>query len=401
METVYWLDLSGQDQTKLDTGIFFDNPYLVELDVSGNQLFYIPTEISNCPLLRHVDLSGNPMNRPPAVLFTIPWLRAHPENIIYGNGQVCTRELATSILADVAKLGQCLFRMTDLEGRRRKISVTAGTTSHDFFCLAHPRLAHLVSYVFIVRKYKGTVLRFMPENVPIGLYMMEGAEWSFELKFLPSDLPVSLLPALREYVEAQSKHIPTTNSEFYALKDEVMRFSGQDSMNLLQKLQECAAMCARHFEATILNGETGKQSKIRIVVTNDSVCIVSPPSTYYVFGPRSISFSIVQDSCLLMCEDLVLILAPESVEKLMPLFAMTSVAPPKDEEKQSRFMEIAAAAGNIFQKSRCKLFESERPRVLISDLDKEIEKYQKGPSLFKTNHSPPRRAYRAKTSIHP
>ena len=399
METVYWLDLSGQDQTKLDPATFFDNPYLVELDISGNQLLYVPLAISNCSLLRQVDLSGNPMNRPPAVLFSIPALRAHPENIVFGNGQPCTRQLALSIIGEVSKLGQCLLHIRDLEGRRKKISVAADTTTHDFFVLAHPKLAHLVSYVLIVRKYKGFVLRFMPEDVPIGLYVLEDAEWSFELKFLPSDLPVSLIPALREYVEVQAKHVSPADSQFRSLKEEVIRFTGQDSRGLLERLQECASMCARQFEAKIINGDGGLQSRIRIVVTNDSVCVVSPPSTYYVFGPRSISFAVVQDSCLLMCEDLVLVLAPESVDKLMPLFAMTAMPTPKEPETQNRFQEIAAAAGRIFQKSKNKLFEAESPRIRKNDLDREIQKYKKGPSLFKMNNPAPKRVARAKTTI--
>ena len=379
------IDLSGQGLTSLDSRVFFENPFLVELNLSNNEIAAVPEAISNCALLKRIDISGTQIVRPPRVLFAIPWLRAHPENIVFGEGQRCSVDLAREIVKSCRNGEQCLLNFKDLEGVTRCLAIAPDVTSLDFFTLAHPHLAHIVSYVVIVRVCGGHVLRFIPDDVPMSLYVIEGASWAFELRFLPPDISRPMIPALVQFVEAQAAFAERHDKEFSELRASVRTFMGSNVKPLMGRLHEHAVMCARHFSVNVMN--KGSTQKITISVTNDAVCVAVSTKEYYVFPPRSLSLDYVNKKYLLVCGTKGLVIARESVEQLMPLFAITSVEPDMDLRlRHSFFADIALKSMATYLNAKSDEVGSRNLGLRSHQLDQELAKYRQAESMFRKRY---------------
>lgn len=288
--------------------------------MSNNNLGTLPLSLSQCSLLKHINISGNQLVRPPAILFSIPWLRTHPENIIFGDNQKCTKELAQSIIEECKSMNQCSISITDLEGNNRKLSFTPDTTSSEFFTMCHPSMSHLISNVIFVRKCGSSVLQFIPDTVPLSLYLLPNATWSFEFKYLPSHVPVSVFPLLKGFVESQLQYVEDqkTSKKISALLEQ---FKGDDTRDLISFLEAVPCMCARQFHVQYM--QNGRYTPLTILVTNNCVTLRFSKSLYQNFNTDSISFDYVDRSCLLFCGGSALVIEEEYVPDLLPLFAMT------------------------------------------------------------------------------
>jgi len=177
----------------------------------------LPASLSQCSLLRRVNISDTLMSRPPAVLFSIPRLRAHPEQILFAAEQRCTRELAECVILDTGGLGHIAFECTGLGGGSRRYWVGPGVTTREFFALANQDLAQdqsqgrdlaqLAPYVFLVREREGAVpLLIANDAVPIALYAVPDARWSFELRLLlPPRVRPEVAPLVARWVRPQER----------------------------------------------------------------------------------------------------------------------------------------------------------------------------------------------------
>ncbi|OHT00882.1 hypothetical protein TRFO_32355 [Tritrichomonas foetus] len=360
-------DQSSTQMDSLHMEHFFDYPYLVELNLSNNQLWSLPLSISNCILLEHVDISNNPMSRPPAVLFSLPKLRTNPQNIIFGRNQVCTDKLAREIMNESANLNHCMFNFKEFDNSSRLVSFPPETTTLGLFQMLHPEALHLADYFVLVRTYKTYTLRIIPEEVPASLYFMPNAIWSFEIKYLPPSIPISILPLVRQYVVDQA-NIFKNDEKLTQLVQEIKQFKESDSSqlyNLLRNLESSPYLCSRHFTAQLIT--SGSPRQIQITANAEGVSMSFSPSMYFTFNPRTISFDYIKDASsnteyhLLMCGNRALTISKESVSGLMTLFSYTTPEmeiPPKKSRK--RFLEFAA-------KQIPKFLSGKDPRLFISD----------------------------------
>ena len=376
------LDLSEQGLTEIDPAMFFERPFLVELDLSNNKLVHLPESISHCSLLRYVNISGNPMMRPPPVLFSIPGLRAHPENIVFGDGQTCSRALAQAILEDAEKLNQCVLEFIDLEGAKRRVSFTPGTSTREFFLLSHPSAPHLHEYVLLVRNCGGHVMRCALDDVPLSIYVVPDAVWSFELALLPPDMPASMRQALVAYVAAQAAVADKNDKKFWELEKLVQNHTASDMRALIRRLEDHLGMSSRQFVIDLVH--CASKVPVRALVTKDSVALMATPGFYCAFGRQSLYFDYVENTCLLVCDGKALIISEECLERLLPLFALTLVEIDDAEEdyRVELFQDIARTSVARYEAVKDRRFVQHHCNIQAHDLDAALDKYRMGVMLF-------------------
>lgn len=326
--------------TYLPMDFFFSYPFLVQLDLSNNQLFSLPLSISQCILLERIDISGNPMTRPPAVLFSLPKLRSNPHNIYFGKNQVCTEELAINIINDTSEIPQLSLQFEEVNiishGNQKAIrSVTCAPdiTTSLLFIMIHPEFQEFKNEILLVRKYKNHFLRIVPENVPISLYFIPGAIWSLELKYLPSKLSQCILPLVLSFIEEQMKIFPNDQvlkMNHNSILELQRNFTSFFANQVLYSLQSNWHLSSRHFKAQLRGRISGLPTDLLVTSTLDTVSICIPPSTYFVFNPSAISFDFVEDekkpqssTGILMCGDRGLMITDDSVTNLINLFEIT------------------------------------------------------------------------------
>lgn len=301
---------------------FFDYPYLVEINFSNTNLWTLPLSISYCVLLERINISHNPMSRPPAVLFSLPKLRANPHNIIFGNDQICTRKLALNIIKECDSLNHTMITLKDIDGSTRVITCPPQTTTLSFLQMVHPELI-FIDYIALVRTCKfhekDYVLKIIPEKVPISLYFYPDAVWSFELKFLPPSNPKQVFPLLKEYVNEQYLNYKNDDPLLKQLNEKLQTVKEGDPA-ILSELKKSRYLSSRVFKAKLSNS---KEIEISLNARNSSVIFSN--NSYYTFSSRSISFNYVEDGpnflCFLVCDDKALCIERQSVKDLMTLFS--------------------------------------------------------------------------------
>lgn len=302
---------------------FFDYPYLVEINLSNANLWTLPLSISYCVLLERINISHNPMSRPPAVLFSLPKLRANPHNIIFGNDQICTRKLALNIINECDSLNHTMINLKDIDGSTRVITCPPQTTTLSFLQMVHPELI-FIDYIALVRTCrfheKDYVLRVIPEKVPISLYFYPDAVWSFELKFLPPSNPPQVYPLLKQYVNEQFIKYKNDDPLLKQLNEQMQNTKEGDPA-ILSELRKSRYISSRVFKAKLSNS---KDIEISLNARNSSV--IFSKTSYYTFSNRSISFNYVEDDnsnflCFLVCDDKALCIERQSVKDLMTLFS--------------------------------------------------------------------------------
>ena len=74
-------------------------------------------------------------------------------------------------------------------------------------------------------------------------------KWSSELAFLPPDIPIEIMPLLKNYVNYQTSFFED-DAELQSLKQEVLDFTEGDTSALRGKLEGYNQMCARQFSST-------------------------------------------------------------------------------------------------------------------------------------------------------
>ena len=352
-------DQSGMDKKFLHMEHFFDYPYLVELNLSNNQLWSLPLSISNCILLERVDISNNPMSRPPLVLFSLPRLRTNPRNIIFGNNQECTEELAREIMKETYKLNHCFYTFRDFDSSTRIVSFPPDVTTLSLLKLLHPECANLADYIVFVRTYKKYVLRIIPEDVPASLYFIPNAEWSFEIKYLPPFIPFSILPLLKQYIFQQYEK-SEKSKELEATVQFVKSFNSNDPsqlFDLVKKLEDFQQFCSRKFTAEL---DTQVNHKLITLYANaDGVSLYSSGNSYFTFHPRTISFDYIEEITsgknyfLLTCGNRALLINKSSLPELMILLSYTTPEMPQyTKKKQKNFLDIPSKTTTTYRKSK-------------------------------------------------
>ncbi|KAK8870986.1 hypothetical protein M9Y10_008899 [Tritrichomonas musculus] len=370
--------------TQFDTTQFFDFPYLVEINLSNTNLWDLPLSISNCVLLERINISHNPMSRPPAILFSLPKLRANPHNIIFGNDQICTKRLAQNIIDECASLNHTMINLKDIDGSKRVVTCPPQTTTLSFLQMVHPELM-FTDYIALVRTCnfdgKDYVLRIIPEKVPISLYFYPGAVWSFELKFLPPSNPIQIFPLLKNYVAEQYNKYKNDDPLLKQLNDQMQQTKEGDP-NILSELNQSRYLSSRVFKAKLPNS---KEIEISLNARNASV--IFSKTSYYTFSNRSISFSYANDNagyiCLLVCDEKAIIIEHKSVKDLMTLFSYstpemdlrTKRGPSAASKKDFLSLITTSVPSCLFWNSNMSSIFTSKPQIINEE--KELEDLRK------------------------
>ncbi|OHT13311.1 hypothetical protein TRFO_16504 [Tritrichomonas foetus] len=332
--------LSFDYQTEKPTvgmDFFFQYPYLIELNLSDYPYFFIPLSISQCQLIERIDLTNTNFSEPPAVLFTLPQIRAHPENIIFGNNQKCSVDLMYNIIDECVHFNQGMLNFSETDGKISTISYSPEISTKDFILMAHPELEQFLPFIFLVRKFENNKLSIIPGNVPLILYQYPDSVWSIELRFLPTYISVDILPYLSLFLK--NKSLLDLSEKVNSLKSPT-----QETLeHIFEKLQEDSFVSNYYFSAEMLDKRT-----FTISVTFNSISLAFGHSSYYVFDNRSIHLSYVTNVPLFVVGDRALILDPKSVPDLMPLFSLLEpVYPPKKHTPKKDFSKFAFKAIQI------------------------------------------------------
>jgi hypothetical protein len=332
---------------------FFAHSTTLEIRLPNHELSALPPSISQCALVVRINLSGNLFSKPPAILFTCPFLRANPLNVIFGDDQRCTPGLMYEILNGCRHCGQSILTFRKYSRRTRcekmfRVSISAHLTSLDFFCLVQPKVAMYPGHFFIVRTIKigrPYTLLITPDFVPMFLYNYPGATFSIELKsfssaLLPLDCFESLFP---RFLGRQISYHWSQQLASLAHRWPLSPVTVADELGKISALFDLA------FTVYLVNQ---KVEYIVVVVSEDSVRVIFGSQLYYVFKRSTVRVQLCQkgnELCAALCFGArALALDPARLETIVPLLALLGVqAPPRQpalELPRWEFIDLAERA---------------------------------------------------------
>lgn len=282
MDSRFLFKYSSKDAFK-NLDIFFDYPFLIELDLSSYPFFFIPPSITQCQLIERVNITNTNFNEPPAILFALPQIRAHPENLIFGKNQQCTKDLMMNIIGSCSSYNQGFLSFKNAYGKISSVSYSPDTTTLDFLLMMHPELKSNIHNIFLVREIKLAnkthKLYIIPDDVPMILYQYHNSTWSIELQFKPSVETDENSPYIR---------INSNLSESYL------------------------------YQATLKN--PNPIDKINISISSTSASIRYSPSSYVVCDNSNIYLQYIEGNVLLFFGKKAIVITNDTIEKIYPLF---------------------------------------------------------------------------------
>jgi len=305
---------------KLPNDVFFGFNFLMELDLSNNNLKYIPLSISQCFLLERINISGNKMKQPPLVLFSLPKIRNKPENLVFGQHVQCTRVIMEESLALSSIYNSVLLTFIEHDRSLRKVSLSPDTTLYEMVVLLHPEYIDICPFLFLVRSYKGNDLYLKPENLPILLFDIPNATWSIELRFVPPILTPSLFPLLRHYVIQQMLVSPNHPDLIKCLNlipcDN--EYNKIDIQSITEAVKSSEIMSSRRFVIELDNGD-----KIDIGVNMNSVFVKSFESKHPIeYTYKDVQFVSSNNKLYLIFDKNALPLKQETASNILPFLSI-------------------------------------------------------------------------------
>ena len=321
-----------KDHPEINSQDFFLRyQYITELNLATYPNYFIPLSVSQCQLIETVNLSDTTFSQPPAILFTLPQIRAHPEKILLGDEQVCTRSLMLDILAGCKYYQSFSMKFKDpqQEGNQYSIiSFSPETTVLDFILLTHPKLAIYIQYFALVRtiqhKNKAHRLFLLPDEMPLVLYQYPGATWSIELRSTPTyELPTELEPYVDFYIQRLSERQtePIENKP---------RTEPTSYLNYIPT-----------FKISLKVNKAVKEGQI--TVSNSTISLSVGSSTYYVFENRNVHLAFITGKYLLFFGKKALVLESNCISNLLPFFEYTIhpfFFPRKSKEDESQWNDL-------------------------------------------------------------
>jgi hypothetical protein len=277
------LDLRASS-TPLRYDFFFRFSFLLDLDLSQRRdIFYLPPSISQCSLLRRINISRTSISHPPPVLFTIPAFREDPARIIFGADERCTPEIAHSILTGCSAAGRCSIKLREPSGGVHTVSFGSQLIPSDVIALAFPSLRDLLPFLFLVRVFHTVRLRIANSNAPLILYLLPKAEWSVELRYLPA---VPVCP--------QARPLVVEIAESRIRKGGAPRFP---DLSNVDDLRRDPLLTSRRIDVRAVPGAVnGANRRVTIAITNEWAAITCGETAYYVFPANSIALDVHLDS---------------------------------------------------------------------------------------------------------
>lgn len=308
----------------LDIGVFLNYSFLLELNISGNNLNYIPLSISQCFLLEKIDISYNNIAIPPPVLFSLPNIRKNPENLIYGDNIRCTQKIVQYTLCNVSKMNQLIIKFHKPHDRATyTISVAPDTTLRELFVLLYPDLSIFYDYVILTRTVQNSnqvTLYLNINELPIGVYYYPNAIWSVELKYCPPLLNKSLIPLLKQYIIQQS--ITFGDDSALNMCKELLLSQNEINDDFILTIEgiikKSRYITYRHFII-----ETQSEEKLEIGISVDNVSIQPQNSqSHYIFKHSDIGFDCINKMLILYVGTKAIKISRNSSSELLKLLAI-------------------------------------------------------------------------------
>lgn len=349
--------------TSLDMNTFFNYPYLVELNLSGTNIAWLPFSISNCVLLARINIAETLITRPPSILFSLPQLRANPSNIIFGNHQVCSESLAMHIIEETELQNHLLLNFKDINGNEQIISCVPQMSTIMLILMVYPEFKSFVNYLGLVRSTKllNTTfpLKINPDDSPIGLYYIPDSIWSIEFKYLPMPYmyPMSVLPLLQSYVQEQCDKFHQKDPNLSTISYELNKIRNEEEFKLiLSKLETNPYLSSRCFDVELQSGKV-----ISIFLNRLYVSVLFENKTYFTFLNNSLSFDYVQmdgvSYYLLIFGDKVLPIKEKSLHEIPTLLSYCPIDSNESKEKKKlistdRFSSIVSKSIPIYLEAK-------------------------------------------------
>jgi hypothetical protein len=146
--------------------------------------------------------------------------------------------LAESIISNVFLLSQCVIKIEDPRGVRRRVSFSADTTTETFVRMTFPALSDIVAYLFLVRRCDTSVLRTVPDQTPMSLYLYPKARWCLELRYLPGGvtMPGDSIPLLKNLVDSRALRVQ--GPQLAGLQEQLNHLMGRSRHSELPRVVE-------------------------------------------------------------------------------------------------------------------------------------------------------------------
>ena len=340
----------------LTNGFFFRQPNIVEADFSNKGVAFLPLSISQCSLLSRVNLTGTLLSRPPIVLFAIPWLRSHPERIVFGTGQKCSRELVERVFASAGDYGQCETTFVDWNGEKRMISFSPEISARELVCLLAGPAAVFIDSLMLVRTVvvggKQHVLRIRPGDEPAVVYFYPECVFSLAFRFVPEDFAA----------------VP----EGVALFKQYAKEFGADVADALRCAEDVDVAGIEKLRSRSFVGRTVTGCEVNFRVSAESVCVEDGTAKFEV-DPESVYFDRQNGRLWLYLGDHkyeIDELSPGSVTEMLAY-----VWQPFVREVQTKTHDFCDLAGRAIEQSQWELISSSEAMSNVDpeNIDKDLE----------------------------
>lgn len=152
-----------------------------------------PTQdISQAFLINSVVLQNVELKYPPSILASLPLLIRNPENLKYNRGIPATKETIDAMIDLTYYQSPCLISYLYPDGTTEDVEFAAKETIYDVCQEFIDESGLSPKDVLLVRQMKdNSELRIPLCNMPIGLFYVEGARYSFELRYLPKTMKLT------------------------------------------------------------------------------------------------------------------------------------------------------------------------------------------------------------------
>ncbi|EAX88777.1 hypothetical protein TVAG_036570 [Trichomonas vaginalis G3] len=190
-----------------------DNKYLTGIKLTGRSARRPTQDVSQAFMVNTVRLEKAEFKYPPSILASLPHIIRKPENLKYNYGIPATRNLIEDMIDLTYYQPDCELDFLLPDGSDKTVTVKSYTSLRNVLALFTKDLQYddLDNLVLVRSIGEGLILRLPACNMPIGLFHVPLARWTFEFKWVPKSMNINPMLAnmLNLYVNQRANE-PTT-----------------------------------------------------------------------------------------------------------------------------------------------------------------------------------------------
>lgn len=190
-----------------------DNKYLTGIKLSGRSARRPTQDISQAFMVSTVKLEKAEFKYPPSVLASLPHIIRKPENLKYNYGIPANKKIIDAMIDLTYYQPDCEIHFLLPDGTEQIETFKSYTSLNSVakFFAQELQYTDIDNLVLVRMIGAGLNMRLPTCQMPIGLFHIKDAMWTFEFKFVPKSMPMNKLTAnmLNLYIN-QRAHEPTT-----------------------------------------------------------------------------------------------------------------------------------------------------------------------------------------------